>query len=141
MANDSDFVAHCRELLSPLGAVRVRRMFGGHGLYVDDCFIALISADVLYLKTDEATRPAFEAAGSQPFGYTTHDGRRTVLSYWQAPDDAMDSPALMLPWARQALGAALRAANRPAAKRTRAPRSARSASSARQPRSGGTPAR
>ena len=27
--------------LPPLGAARSRRMFGGHGLYVDDLFVAL----------------------------------------------------------------------------------------------------
>jgi DNA transformation protein and related proteins len=37
------FVDHCAELLAPLGAVRVKRMFGGWGLYVDDIFLALIA--------------------------------------------------------------------------------------------------
>ena len=62
MANDSDFVQHCRELLVPLGAVRVRRMFGGHGFYVDELFIALIAFGRLYLKADASTRARFEAA-------------------------------------------------------------------------------
>ena len=38
MAQD-DLRDHCLELLAPLGRVRSRRMFGGHGLYVDDLFI------------------------------------------------------------------------------------------------------
>ena len=38
------------ELLAPLGAVRVRRMFGGWGLYVGDVFVALVLDDQLYLK-------------------------------------------------------------------------------------------
>lgn len=119
MANDSDFVAYCRELLSPLGAVRVRRMFGGHGLYVDERFIAIISADLLYLKADDQTRAAFESAGCLPFVYDSANGRRTQLGYWQAPDEAMDSAAQMLPWARLALGAALRAGAQSARRRTR----------------------
>mgnify|MGYP000287609516 CR=1 FL=1 len=32
------------ELLAPLGRARARRMFGGHGLYVDDLFVAIVDA-------------------------------------------------------------------------------------------------
>ena len=31
---------------------RSRRMFGGHGLYVDDLFVGLIAFERLYLKVD-----------------------------------------------------------------------------------------
>lgn len=119
MSNTDPLAAHCKELLSALGAVQARRMFGGQGLYVDGIFIAMISGDVLYLKADETARPAFQGAGCQPFGFTTPAGHRAVLGYWSAPDEAMESPALMLPWARLALASALRAAaaKRPAAAR------------------------
>jgi DNA transformation protein len=119
MAADLGFVAHCLELLSALGAPRARRMFGGHGLYVDDHFLALIINEVLYLKADATARPAFEAAGCQPFGYITAAGQRAVLAYWSAPDDAMESPGTMQPWARMAMASALRA---DAAKRPATPR-------------------
>jgi DNA transformation protein len=99
---------HCLELLAPLGAVRSRRMFGGWGLYVDELFVALIFADRLYLKADAASAAAFVAAGSEPFAYDGK-GKTVTTSYWSAPAEAMDSPALMLPWARLALAAALRA--------------------------------
>jgi DNA transformation protein and related proteins len=62
-------VEHCLELLAPLGTVRARRMFGGHGLYCDDLFFALIALDRLYLKTDAVSQPAFAAAGCEPFVY------------------------------------------------------------------------
>lgn len=119
MAAAEGLVAHCTELLSALGPVRVRRMFGGHGMYVDGLFLALIASDTLYLKADETHRKAFEAAGCQPFAFDTAGGARTVLGYWSAPDEAMESPAGMLPWARLALASALRAAaaKRPAAAR------------------------
>ena len=122
MARGAEFVEHCVELLSALGPTRARRMFGGHGLYVDDRFVALIIGQRLYLKADDLARTAFEAAGCAPFEYTFRDGRRIVMAYWSAPDAAMDSPALMLPWARLALASALRAA---ASKRPAAVRSAR----------------
>ena len=103
-----ELVAHCLELLAPLGNTRTRRMFGGHGFYVDDLFIALIAGERLYLKADAQTRPLFEAAGSEPFVYDAV-GKQVSVSYFSAPDDAMESPPLMEPWARHALSAALRA--------------------------------
>lgn len=103
-----ELVNHCLELLSPLGSTRVRRMFGGHGFYVDDLFIALIAGERFYLKVDAQTRPLFEAAGCVPFVYDAA-GRSVSLGYFSAPEDAMESPPLMQPWARHALAAALRA--------------------------------
>ncbi|MED5620449.1 TfoX/Sxy family protein [Ideonella sp. BN130291] len=100
---------HCLELLSAVGRPRSRRMFGGQGLYVDELFIALIVFDRLYLKADDETRARFQAAGCQPFTYPKKGGSAVVLSYWTAPDEAMDSPDAMAPWARMAMAAALRA--------------------------------
>ena len=102
------FVVHCTELLAPLGTVRVKRMFGGWGLYADEVFIAIIGGDRLFLKTSADTQPAFEAAGCEPFVYDSKTGS-IAMGYWSAPPDAMDSPALMEPWARLALQAALAA--------------------------------
>lgn len=116
-----DFAAHCVELLAPLGAARARRMFGGHGLYLDGLMVGLIAAEQLYLKTDAQTRPRWEAAGGRPFVYTSTRGdvtKTATMSYWTPPPEAIDSPALMHPWARLALEAALRAqaARKPRAK-------------------------
>jgi DNA transformation protein len=107
-AATNQFVTHCLELLAPLGAARSRRMFGGHGLYVDDLFVALIAFDRLYLKVDAQTRPRFEAAGCEPFVYDGK-GQSVTMGYFSAPEQAIESPALMEPWARLALDAALRA--------------------------------
>ena len=107
-AAQNEFVNHCLELLSKLGAARSRRMFGCHGLYVDDLFIAIIVNERLYLKVDALTRPRFEAAGCTPFVYDAA-GKAVSLGYFSAPDDAIESPPLMQPWARLALAAAVRA--------------------------------
>jgi DNA transformation protein len=118
-------VDHCLELLAPLGTVRAKRMFGGHGLYVDELFVALIAFERLYLKVDAQTRAAFERAGCEPFVYEGK-GKPITMSYWTVPAEAMESPALMQPWARQAIAAALRAR---AAKPSAAPRRARATAS------------
>jgi len=104
-----EFIQHCTELLQPIGSVRAKRMFGGHGLYVDEIFIAIVIAEQLYLKADSGTRARFEAAGCEPFRYGKKTGEAVSLSYFRAPEDAMESAALMQPWARLALEAALRA--------------------------------
>lgn len=110
MPADSPLVAHAIELLSPLGEVRARRMFGGHGLYLQGLFIAIIADEVLYLKADGQAQPAFAAAGCLPFSYSPRPDRQIVMSFWNAPEEAMDSPAGMAPWARLAMASALRAA-------------------------------
>ncbi len=132
-AADPEFVAHCLELLSPLGHPRARRMFSGHGIYLDDIFIALIIGERLYLKADARTRPLFEAAGCVPFTYEAK-GTRMSLAYFSAPDDAMESPPLMEPWARHALSAALRArAPKPRAARPARKAAPRRGSAAKAP--------
>lgn len=117
MPAPSPFVDHCLELLGALGQARARRMFGGHGLYLDDLFIALIVDETLYLKTDADSTPRFDAAGCKPFRYTTARGE-AKLSYWTAPEEALESPVLIAPWVRLAQAAALRARAAPA-RRTR----------------------
>jgi DNA transformation protein and related proteins len=109
MAARDAFADYCAELLSGLGPVRVKRMFGGHGIYVDDLFMAIVVGEVLYLKADAQTVAKFEAAGCQPFTYTAKCNRHVSLGYRAAPAEAMDSPALMRPWARMAIEAARRA--------------------------------
>jgi DNA transformation protein and related proteins len=115
----SPLVEHCLELLAPLGAVRARRMFGGHGIYIDDLFVAIIAFERLYLKTDAASRERFQAAGGEPFVYDVKRGT-VALGYWTVPAEAMESPPLMQPWARLAIEAALRArAAKPVAPRSK----------------------
>ena len=105
------FTALCIELLSPLGPVRARAMFGGQGLYIDGLFAALIAGGELYLKVDDETQARFEAAGCTPFTFEMKNGQKTSMRYYRPPEEALESPPLMQPWARLAFEAALRAAN------------------------------
>lgn len=122
MARDDALIDHCLELLAPLGQARARRMFGGHGIRLDGLFIALLADNTLYLKADALVQPQFAAAGCAPFVYIAGGGKRAVMAYWSAPEEAMESPAGMAPWARLALASALRAA---ASKAAAKPRKAR----------------
>ena len=118
--SDSGFVSHCLELFTPLGHTSSRRMFGGHALYIDGLCMALIIQDTLYLKVDDTSRALFERAGCKPFTYTTKKMDIHSLGYCTAPEEAMESPAEMLPWARRALAAAVaaRTKKKPAARKT-----------------------
>lgn len=102
-----DFLAYLDELFEAFGPVSTRAMFGGHGVYHDGRIIGIVIDDALYLKADDETRPAFEAAGCAPFLYESR-GKSVAMSYWSLPADAMDSSQAFLPWARRAYEAALR---------------------------------
>ena len=102
-----EFIDYVTELFGPFGTVGARRMFGGHGVYLDGLMFAIVSEDMLYLKADEMNRVEFERAGCEIFGYA-RKGKRATLGFFRAPEDAMESPELMLPWARTAYAAALR---------------------------------
>jgi len=91
-------------------------MFGGWGLYHRGAFFALIAQDALYLKVDDESRADFEAEGLNPFVYSMKTGDLT-MSYYQAPDEALEAPEVMADWARKAYAAALRAPTKRKAKR------------------------
>ena len=96
MAQMDSFVEYALELLEPLGPVQARAMFGGWGLYFGGVMFGLIVEGSLFLKVDDVTRPAFEAAGCEPFVY---QGARkpTAMSYWTPPADAQDDAHALLP--------------------------------------------
>jgi DNA transformation protein and related proteins len=107
-----------RDLFQGLGEVRIRRMFGGQGVFSDDLMFALEAGGELFLKADAETAGAFAAAGSRQFVYTK-DGRPTPMSYWRLPDSAVDDPDEAARWGRLAVDAARRSAS-PRRKKARA---------------------
>jgi len=107
MAN-SEFVAFVVESLRPMGLVAARRMFGGHGVFMEGLMFGLIADDQLYLKVDDDNRAAYEAQGLAPFTYHSR-GRTKQLSYREAPDEAFDDADVLCAWGREAFAAALRA--------------------------------
>jgi DNA transformation protein len=116
MATDEPLRAWLEEQLAPLGAVVVKRMFGGAGVFVDGLMIGLVADSVLYLKTDDASRLDFEREGLAPFTYRRKGGRATVMSYSRAPERLLDDPDEMLAWASRAREVARRTASRKASR-------------------------
>jgi DNA transformation protein len=105
----SSFAQHAVDLLSPVGPVKARAMFGGYGLSLDGVSIGLIADDRLYLRVDEATRGEFEKAGSAPFIYPSKNGPMTMKNYWAIPEDAVDDSERAARWGRLAAEAGRRA--------------------------------
>ena len=119
MAYDPRTGEFVRELLAGLGEIRIRRMFGAAGVYLDDLFFAIIDDDVLYLRAEEEDRAAYAEAGSRQFTYAMKDGVIQSMAYWSLPDTAADDPDEAVMWARKAVEAARRKA---AGKRARTPK-------------------
>jgi DNA transformation protein len=97
-------------LFAEFGAVQIRRMFGGAGIYADAVMFGLVSDGLIYLKADADTVPAFERENCAPFEYATKDGKRAVMSYWRLPDRLYDDPTELAQWAVQALAVARKSA-------------------------------
>ena len=103
------FIKYLLDMLSDLGDVRSRAMFGGYGIYHDDVMIGLIASGVFYLKVDDGNRAAFEAAGSKPFTYRRKGKDKAVaMSYWEVPVDVLENREDLCEWARDAHAAAIR---------------------------------
>ncbi len=110
-----EFRDYCLELfdsLSPragITGIAARRMFGGISFSIDGKTFAIIAMHQLWLKVDDETRDTFVQAHCEIFTYVSAT-KTSTMNYYTVPPDAMESAALMRPWADRAWSAALRAA-------------------------------
>lgn len=95
------------DLFAFVPEVRVKRMFGGAGVFSGEMMFGLIIADELYLKTDDQTRPVFDAEGCAPWTYS-RGGVDRDMGYCRAPDAVWDDPDDARRWAALATEAAAR---------------------------------
>ncbi len=107
----NEFVEYCCDLLGSVGPCVARRMFGAWGISTEGLTLAILadlgSGEKLWLKADATSQVRFEAAGCERFVYQAK-GKPMSMNYYSAPEEAMESPQLMAPWARLALEAALK---------------------------------
>ena len=94
MAVDPGYHAYVMELLSPIGGVNSRPMFGGYGIYHEGAMFALIAGSTLYLKVSGASQASFEEAGGQRF---------ERMPYFSVPADVLEEADVLLDWARTAI--------------------------------------
>ncbi len=100
------------EMFSSLGAVTVRRMFGGKGVYHRGLIVAIEVRGEVLLKADAASAPAFAAAGARRWAYEGRAGKPVEMPYWSVPESAFDDPDEMARWVRLAWEAAMRTLKR-----------------------------
>ncbi|MEO9787491.1 MAG: TfoX/Sxy family protein [Aurantimonas coralicida] len=104
---DEDFL---RELFALVPGFRIRRMFGGQGIYAGDRILALVVDGELYLKSDAETDAIYEADGLQNWHYARTDRSPVRMPYYRMPDGAFDDPDEAQRWIALADGASRRAA-------------------------------
>jgi len=110
-AKEKEFVSYVVELMQPVGMVSAKRMFGGYGIFLDGLMFALVADSTLYLKADAETENVFEEKGLEKFKYNKK-GKEYSMSYYCAPEEALEDMDEMNDWARRSCEAALRAAAR-----------------------------
>ncbi|RYE32444.1 MAG: TfoX family protein [Hyphomicrobiales bacterium] len=96
---------------APVLVIRMRRMFGGIGIFDGDAMFALSFAGRVYLKTDDVTRARYTAAGSEPFQITMR-GILRETSYWSLPEGALTNAEALATWIALAREAGARASVR-----------------------------
>src|ERR1041385_6501424 len=89
------------DLFAAFGPITLRRFFGGEGICAGDIMFGIIFDEHIYFKTDEHSRQAFVAEGSQPF--TFEKAGDTIVTGWYAiPDRLYDDQEELAQWAKQA---------------------------------------
>ncbi len=108
MAKITDYVTYiANDLLSELGDVKTRRMFGGHGFYLNGKMFGIEANGNIYFKVTESNRADYEQAASRPFHYSRKDKGAVSMSYWEVPTDILENREEAVRWARNAVHAAL----------------------------------
>ena len=109
MPVSEQYLDYVVDQLSCVGDIAAKRMFGGVGLYHDEFFFGLIANDVLFFKVDDVNRPAYEAAGAEPF--KPYGDESYSMSYYQVPVDVLEDVDKLREWAKGAVSAAKRKAS------------------------------
>jgi len=89
------------------GAINIKAMFGGFGIYRDGLIFAIIVDDKLYFKVDAASIEEFKQLGLLPFTYEAR-GKRVAMSYYEAPAEVLEDRHEMAIWAKKAYQSALK---------------------------------
>jgi DNA transformation protein len=100
------FKSFVLDRLEDLGEVTPRAMFGAIGLYRRGVFFGIVAGDVLYLKVDDVTRPAFERASMAAF--KPYPDRPGTMQYYAVPTNVLESATDLVEWARRAVAVAER---------------------------------
>jgi DNA transformation protein len=107
---EKEFTSYVVDLMQSIGPVNAKAMFGGYGIFLEGLMFRLVADSVLYLKIDKETENEFKAKGLEQFTYNKK-GKEFKMSYYQAPEEALENGEEMSFWAAKAYSTALRAAS------------------------------
>ena len=94
MAADGNFLGQVMDLLTPIGGVSSKAMFGGHGIFHEGQMFALLKGTGLFFKVDDSNRLDYEKAGSKQY---------KPMPYYQVPVDVLSNTVVLLGWARASI--------------------------------------
>lgn len=107
---DNPFHNYVEDLFSNLGRIRIRKMFGGAGVYSGEDMFALIDDDRVYVKSDDALKADLQSEGGESFEWTNpQTGKTITMSYVSLPVNALDDRDEASEWGRKALDVAIQA--------------------------------
>ena len=96
--NNNDFLEYILDILSPLGEITHKSMFGGFGFYKNGLIFAIIANGELYFKGGlEEADSFYENEGSSKFGYEGK-GKIVTMSYWKVLPDVFEDEELLSKW-------------------------------------------
>ncbi len=87
--------------LFPLGEISSRKMFGGHGVFIEDKMFALVDSNgIMFFKVDETNVKMYEEAGS---------GKHGRMPYYQVPEKVISDDSILHKWAQASIDIARKA--------------------------------
>jgi DNA transformation protein and related proteins len=109
MAREDSFAAFILDELQALPDLDCRAMFGGHGLYQDEIFFAIIFKGRLYFKTNAESTGVYRRRGMKPF---RPNSRQTLKNYYEVPAEIIEDRDELAAWAKRAIAVARDASKR-----------------------------
>lgn len=81
--------------LAQLGDIRIRKMFGGYGVFEEKTMFALVdSQGRIFFKADDSNIKLFEEAGS---------AKHARMPYYQVPDAVRNDERALQEWAQTSI--------------------------------------
>lgn len=78
--------------LESLGEIRIKKMFGGHGVFEAETMFSLIDKNGgIYFKVDDTNRKIYEDAGAVKHGR---------MPYYKVPAEVLDEDNVLKEWAQ-----------------------------------------
>ena len=84
-----------RDRISHLGDIRLKKMFGGHGVFVESTMFALVDrTGDIYFKGDDTNMALFTEAGSH---------KHSRMPYYYVPAEVLEDEDTLEGWAQSSM--------------------------------------